>query len=86
MVYSTSLEPAELPNRSKSVEAPGELGSITTQLHAAGFLAKLCAVPRGSLGAAESCVPSTASSHYTQVPFLSPVTTHKLVEDIVKSG
>lgn len=48
MVYCNSLEPAELPNRNKAVETPGEFGSITTQPHAAGFLAKLCAAPRGT--------------------------------------
>lgn len=48
MVYCNNLEPAELPNRNKSVETPGEFGSITTQPHASAFLAKLCAVPRGT--------------------------------------
>lgn len=88
MVYCNSLEPAELPSRSKPVETPGEFGSIATQPHAAGFLTKLCAVPRGTGCSwwAESSVLSTAASHYTQVPFLPPVTTHRLVEDILKSS
>lgn len=56
------------------MEIPGEFGSIATQPHSAGFKAKLCALPRvqGALGAAESCVLSTASSHCTRVSFLSP--------------
>lgn len=43
MFYCNSLEPAELPSRSKSVEIPGEFGSIATQPRAAGFMAKRCA-------------------------------------------
>lgn len=58
MVYCSSLEPAELPSRSKSMETLGEFGNIVIQPHASGFTAKLCAVPgaQGALGAAESCV------------------------------
>lgn len=46
-------------------------------------MAKLCAVPRGAPSAAESCVLRAASSHCTQMPFLSQ-TIDKLAEDIVK--
>lgn len=82
MVYCNSLEPVELPSRSKSVETPGEFGSITTQPHAAGFLAKLCAVPRGtgSSAAQHSLLPL----HTSALP--APCDHTQLVEDIVKSG
>lgn len=48
MFYCSSLEPAKLPSGSKSVEILGGFESVATQPHAAGFMAKLWAVPRGA--------------------------------------
>jgi len=86
MFYCNSLEPAELPSRSKSVERPRGVGSIVTQycrLHGKALCrCQGCRVLLVLLRAVSWAQPPPTTHSCPSCP----QTTRKLAEDIVKAS